>query len=864
MRCKSSNSLYFFTLLANFSYLGLARSFIFTSSILLAAGFASSGLAALPADLPPEQLDWQFYTVRPSGELCSGYYQTPELDLPEANLKFIDASIYTESDRVERKLNEGVRLDGSVTLRRGSVFMSADTVRVDAAQEEAQLDGGITLRQQGMLLRGDRATYNLQTQEISLDTAHYVVHDRRLRGSAWRLEQDSKGQVILRQASITSCAPQTNDWRLIASKIKLNHKTGFGDAHNVRMHIHKVPVFYWPWLRFPLDDRRHTGLLIPTLAYSEKNGLDYLQPIYINLAPDYDLTLYPRVIEKRSFLLGAEFRYLTEQDRGQIHYEHLDRDSKFKDLSRWQLGLQHQGQRGAVNYKLDFNQVSDAAYIKDLKTSSLGRSKSELLQQLLITSEFDGWKAKLNFQGYQKLHPSSNNLTTNFSLLNLRKGRKASEQDYTRLPQLELTKNFALTDNIHSNFLVDITYFSKLVDDDFTHTKDYLALSYTNQGSPEAVRLRLTPSISGHWQWPAGYIKPEVKLHHTRYHINYSWAKNMSSAAKDEFNKQPFASVPVTSLDTGLYLNRKASWFGQDFLQTLEPRLFFAYVPYVEQYDLPYYFDGAFYDEDTNNLFKAERISGRDRVGDIQKVTLGLNQRLLSADNGRTLANLEVAKAFYFKDRYLEENFLRPKDVGYAKNISRYQRHYSDVRKSSNIAAQMHISPIDKVKLTSNLLYDDYFNKIDKTNTYISLQPFTRVQLSLGYLYTSNYQKLSGLIGPKPSTGLLDDWDYLKHAEEQYYAGVKYNANDNWTFFFKQSYDYKREEGLDSLAGFEYRSCCWQIQLAYRNWVDNIDISPNYNTDTQNFTRRDKDKGIFVNFVFKGLGGIGQSLPEIF
>ena len=92
-----------------------------------------------------------------------------------------------------------------------------------------------------------------------------------------------------------------------------------GVARNATIRIGKVPVMYVPWFMFPIDERRRTGLLYPQLSLSGRNGFDWKQPIYLNLAPNYDATLYPRYMSDRGSLLGAEFRWLYPNGRGEVY-----------------------------------------------------------------------------------------------------------------------------------------------------------------------------------------------------------------------------------------------------------------------------------------------------------------------------------------------------------------------------------------------------------------------------------------------------------------------------------------------------------------------------------------------------------------
>lgn len=860
---------------------------------------AAAVQAAPPKALAPELLDWQVYAPLPAGEVCHGYYAAPELDLPEASLTVEQARLFADAAEVTYSTTRGLLLQGDVRLRKGPLYLTADKAQMSADQNLTQLTGNLSLRQNGLLLRGAKGEYHLQEQRLQMSEAHYVVHDQRLRGSAWQLEQRADGVVVLRDTSLTSCAPNDNAWRLVAGRLNLNRETGFGDAFNVRMEVLSVPVFYWPWLRFPIDDRRHTGLLSPNFSWSKSKGFDYLQPFYWTIAPNVDATFFPRQISKRGFMLGGEVRYLTQNNAGEIYYARLNGDRVFDDYDRWHFSAKHQGaisidaNSSDFSYQLNYSQVSDDRYLDDLGNSrssnSFATADTELLQQLSFNYNHSGWQTRLNFQGYQQLVTSNTAPESPYQLFNLRQGRKADITNYYRLPQLEVRKTTRWGEHWQGALLVDLTQFSGLFDKDFETSSGVkytgyqvadLALKpnsngdyyFTQWGVPDALRLHISPSLTAEWRWPWAYVRPQAKLKFNQYSISPYWddsSASLTPAMRNSVELTPSALVPVFSLDTGLYFERDTQLFDKKMLQTLEPRAFFAYVPFVEQYQIPDFFDGSFTEEDAAQLFRAERAMGLDRVGDLQRVTLGLTQRLISQDTGRELASFGIAKAVYFEDRRLDTSYLHPDAVDGSGNkirsdqLPREERAYKDVRQTSNLALQASVSLTADLKLSANLLWDDYFQKTDSANTYFTYTGFANSQFNLGHSYTSNYQNL-GFKGRSPSKANLDNWSYLEQAEEQVYASMIYALNQHWRIFAKQGHDLKRSEKLDSLTGVEYNTCCWQLQLVYRDWVDNLDTSPAYQQgNTEPFASRKRDYGVFVQVVFKGLGGVGQSIPQL-
>lgn len=855
---------------------------VFSFSLLALAPVLS--WASLPPDLPPEKLDWQVYDQRPLGQVCSGFYTSPPLDLPEPDLSVDAARLFAESEHLQYSAEGGLDLLGSVRLRQGPLYLLSDQAWVNPDRSRADLIGNLEVRQDNFLLRGARGSYHLDSHYFQADEAYYLIHDQHMRGAAWRLEQLPDGRVRLQDASMTTCAPDDHAWRLVASRIDLNQETGFGDAYHVRMEVQKVPIFYLPWVRFPIDDRRHTGLLSPTLSYSlDSNQLDWIQPFYWNLAPNYDATFYPRYMSDRGWMLGTELRYQQPTDSGQLFYGRLNNDDEYFGMDRWHFSAQHQGQWGQtpLSYTLDFAQASDHSYFQDLGRGPFDANE-ELLQQLRLDYRWnERWQAHLQARGYQQLRQSWDPNTeasadSTFSLFDLKRGRDASQQDYFQLPQLEIRGRERLTDHLQARALVDITAFDKLADESLSSERyltqevaeknnDFYLASRDDWGSPQALRLHLEPSIQGEWRWPWAYVRPEVKLKHSSYRLRPNWDSKVTSKERDGVNLEPSLTVPVVSLDTGLFLERDAHVLGQRMTQTLEPRLFAAYIPYVEQYDVPQLFDGSFREFDINQLYRAERTGGRDRVADVQKATLGLTQRLLSQTSGREIASLDVAQEFYFSDRYVDAAYQHPDAAAHPKNLPRDERAYRDVRESSNLALQANWNISRQWRLQSNLLWDPYFEKTDQSNTRLTYQGQRGLQLNLGHSYTSNYQELN-LRGPRPDKSILDDYSYLEQAEEQFYiSGTLPLPQDQWRVFFKYAHDWKRSENLDSLAGIEYTSCCWQLQLVYRDWVKDPNVRRDYRPDefSGGFEERERDQAILLQVVFRGLGGAGQTTNDL-
>ena len=133
------------------------------------------------------------------------------------------------------------------------------------------------------------------------------------------MRRKSDGVILIKDSSFTGCEPGVDTWKLQTSEISLDQAKGFATVKNARLDIGEVPVFYFPYAKFPISERRSSGLLFPSISNDQENGIDISQPIYWNFAPNYDATFTPRYIQYRGMGLEAKFRYLSSWSNNQLN-----------------------------------------------------------------------------------------------------------------------------------------------------------------------------------------------------------------------------------------------------------------------------------------------------------------------------------------------------------------------------------------------------------------------------------------------------------------------------------------------------------------------------------------------------------------
>ncbi|NJM12069.1 MAG: LPS-assembly protein LptD [Synechococcaceae cyanobacterium SM1_2_3] len=156
--------------------------------------------------------------------------------------------------------------------------------------------------------------------------------------------------------------------------------------------------------------------------------------------------------------------------------------------------------------------------------------------------------------------------------------------------------------------------------------------------------MDLWPTLGWNYQPSWGFIKPEAGVRYTGYQLS-----DTAPDAKDS----PSRTTPTFSLDSGLVFERalQSDWLGVSAgTQTLEPRLFYLYVPYRNQNDIPL-FDSALMDRDPDWLFRRNRFVGADRMGDANQLTAAVTTRVIDGPSGRERLRASIGQIQYFEDR---------------------------------------------------------------------------------------------------------------------------------------------------------------------------------------------------------------------
>lgn len=789
------------------------------------------------------------------GMYCGGSYVEPTRVGLDDNTPIDQAPTYiaANASRYNQDTQVGT-LAGDVVLQQGSLQVEADQADLSRLDNIGTLSGNVKLRDVGALIVGDSAEVELTQGEAQVDNAEFVVHQTHYRGNARYIKRSADGLIRLKDGTFTRCEPDNNTWTIRGNNVVLNRETGRGTATNATLRVKDIPIMYSPYISFPIDKRRQSGFLMPSFSSSSDNGFTLVTPYYFNLAPNYDFTIYPQLMTKRGLLMEGQFRYLTENSRGQLSAAYLNDNGSIDDdreiygedtRQRWMYSWQNTtGSNSRWLAEVDFTKISDVFYFEDLDINSSGvNSQTYVNQKGKLTYRGDSFTAGLNMHAYQM-------------------ATIGSITGYDRLPQLTLTGKLPFTPGgLNFNYdaeyvrfdrdLEDKTYnnFNRVVDPRLrfmSYHPDYLISGLMRANGN---RAHIAPEISLPLRASWGYITPSIQYMYTNYDLDLdSKGKYQMWREGQRFKSSVDRSVAAYKIDAGLYFDRKVNWFGTNFKQTLEPRAMYLYVPYENQDDIPI-FDTSEDPFSYDRLFRTNRFSGRDRIGDTNQLSLGLTSRLLE-DDGFERQRISLGQAYYFKDRKVQMPGIDWRNRDLATNDM------------SPIALQYLYRINGDWRVSADYNWSPEQSKAESGSIMLHYQPESNLNkiFNIGFRYRDDNVAYNWWTSRWQQSGDLTRRYYLNGAEYQdrvkdYYKVKQADTSfiwpiiPRWSLIGRWQYDYNRNRTLDSFGGIEYDSCCWQFRVVGRYWQK-------YDENIFSSINSTSDRGIFFQVVFKGLGNV--------
>lgn len=706
-----------------------------------------------------------------------------------------DEAIVIDGDRLELHLDRKMRAVGNASIHQGNQDTYADTIEYDTQNDELHAignvrieidnskitgpelrmklsesigemrDASISMENPAALIQKRRAVSsetfsrelgNLQSQHIGNDDSYAstfglpvtdapdtattsqsklfnldtVSRASKARGDAKAIFFEGQDKKRLVGARYTTCAADVDDWYIKASEISLNDYTDSGTAKNAHIEFKGLPILYTPWISFSFNEQRKSGFLAPTMGSTSRSGFEVLAPYYWNIAPNMDATLAARELSKRGIQLQGEFRYMEDKFSGISNVEYLPSDS-LSNETRYYANLKHKHNLGngwSAGYSLE--KVSDDQYFSELSTRIVTTSRVNLPQQFNVDYVDDTWRFNAIAQKFQTLTTDQNSYP------------------YERLPQMTLIGNKYYGD-------VNTKLYTQLVAFD------------TNSNAPQTLidsratgtRATAYPSISISLAKPYGYVTPKFGIHHTSYSLN-NVASNLESQQR---------TLPIFSLDSGLYFDRDFKIANRGYSQTVEPRLYYVYIPNRNQDDIPV-FDTSLSDLNFSSLFSENQFVGNDRINNANQVSFALTTRFIESSSGAQRLSASIGQRYYFADQKVT-----------LPGIEARKSNSSDI--IAGVSGQ----------LKNSWIIDAFWQyNTDDSNSVRST--------------------VSGRYNPEPGKVLNLSYSYRQDSIDQSDVSAQWPLGKGWYGIGRANYSFRENRIVETIGGLEYDAGCWQAR----------------------------------------------------
>ncbi|HTT40326.1 MAG TPA: LPS-assembly protein LptD [Burkholderiales bacterium] len=652
--------------------------------------------------------------------------------------------VFLEADRLEGTQGKEVVAYGDVELRRRGEAVFADELRYLFPTQVVTATGHVRFEELGNTITGDQAYFDLNTDSGYIDHVTYHLRQYHARGEAEKVIIRDRDRVRALQATYTNCAVGDDDWYLKVKRLNLDRLRDVGDANDATLYFKQVPILYTPWIDFPLSGRRKTGLLTPVFGSSQTTGFEFAVPFYWNIAPTMDYTFTPRVMAKRGVLLGNEYRYLQPKFAGTLALDYLP-DDRQTGTNRYALSLQHRQEFGYGFYGgLNIQRVSDSNYFRDLSDNIAVTSQTVLPQDLWVRYEGGWWTTSFRYQKFQTLEDPL----------------APTVPPYARAPQITLN---ASQQNVVG---ADLGFSGAL--DNFEHP------SFLN-----GRRQVYYPYVSVPLRGDFFYITPKAGFNYTQY--NYP---------NGELPTQ-VRSLPILSVDSGMEFERDTQLFGRDYVQTLDPRVYYLYIPFRNQEQLPI-FDTFLKDFDFTSIFSENIFSGGDRINNANQITAAVTTQLINPNSGAELLRALIGQRYYFEPELVTLSSTAPDNPPPTVNGPPPSVTGTGTPSRSDLLAAFSGQLTRTWSVNSGLAYGVDTGQFERFDIAVRDRPEPGKVLNIGYRFTR---------------------DYLNQID----ISAQWPLTHRWAGLARWNYSLQPSGLLEALVGLEYNAECWTARfLAHR------------------------------------------------
>lgn len=326
---------------------------------------------------------------------------------------------------------EVVTASGDVAVIYKDYYLSASRAVYDKKTGDLELFENVRANQNSTYKTlGNYAKLNIKNKQRSFQPFYMLEEETQ----TWMSADEGilkDRDLDLSSGVISSCNPQNPLWKMEFSSSDYNLDDKWLNLYNTRIYIYDIPVFYTPWFGYSLDNTRRTGLLTPTMGYSQDEGFYYEQSLYIAEYDAWDLEFTPQLRTERGSGIYSTLRFVDSPvSRGELtvgyfkekksyfdsvnlkndeHYG-FNFDYEHKDVLNDWLGLDLDGESGLY---VDIGYMNDVDYINLASSDTTITSTTTQVTSrinLFYNTDADYFGAYIKYYQYLDRDSNSNTL----------------------------------------------------------------------------------------------------------------------------------------------------------------------------------------------------------------------------------------------------------------------------------------------------------------------------------------------------------------------------------------------------------------------------------------------------------------------
>lgn len=717
----------------------------------------------------------------------------PRFEGAVVNGDFNTLPVNAEADRFEGIYPDMAIYEGDVSVIQGNRTVLANKVTINTKDKNNRIvtiHGNVTYQDNLIKMKGEDASMNLNNNDANIKPSEYHLVNRLGRGNADEVKLEKSRYIILKNGSFTACPVDDSSWSIKGTTVIHDNQEELLEVWNAVFKVGNIPVLYSPYLQLPTGDKRRSGLLMPNFGYDSVDGVDFSLPVYWNIAPNYDATITPRLLQHRGLQLQTEFRYLNQLGLGTLAFDWLQHDSRYRqDRKKHLNGYNYNNNNNRwlfywkndelINYNwrfyTDVTRVSDNQYLTDLNSRYASQTAGYLTQYYKVGYNDENWDIALGYRHFQSFYTGA--------------------MLYQTEPQLDI--NYYNYD------------FGPFKFKTFSQISHFIS---SEKGLPKAWRVHLEPTLNYTYTNSWTTLSTEAGFMATHY--------NQDNIKKfHELDKTVNRFLPKFSIDGKVVFERDTHING--YTQTLEPRVKYIYIPYRDQSNIEIY-DSTLLQSDYIGLFRDLPYSGLDRIASTNKIAAGITTRLYDSNKVEKF-NLSIGQINYFS---------KSKSTANNSELDKNSDTGSITWAVDNFWRISH-----DIIFRSAIQYDTRINTVSLANTALEYRPTINKLLQLSYRYANH--KYINTVDYRP----LDK----RYKQDISQAGitVAWPISDTLSAVGTYYHDVKLGQMADSSVGLYYSDCCWGVSVQYgRKLTD-------WNTISNKSKFKNK---LSINFELRGLG----------